>query len=195
MTTLYTGQSHWISEQTDIYSAVFWKIIAENWFSLKVTKLCFPSVLYSHHHVREVRRQKEMGGSQGSPRLLAGFRHPAGSQPWECWSRAVHQAATSPHRGQLLWAEASPGGEWPDMDGPVPGAEWVGSPLRGPGPALRAGMLSHCRCPPAAHLRQLCPGRHELLHRDPLHYREWRLHSEALPRLTTQFTLFQFTSE
>lgn len=55
----------------------------------------------------------------------------------------MHQAAASSHRGQLLWAEASPGGQRPDMDGPVLGAEWVGSPLGGPGPAVGERMLSH----------------------------------------------------
>ncbi len=83
-----------------------------------------------------------------------------------------HFVNSSPHCGQLLGAEAPPGGQRPDMDGPVPGAQRVGSPTGGPGPVVRAGMFSHRRCPPAAHLCQLCAGGYELLCRDPLHYRE-----------------------
>lgn len=157
----------------------------ENCLVITLTELwtCFPSFLHSHH-VREIRWEKEVGGSQGSPGLLAGLRYPAGGQPGECWSRALHQTAAGSHCGQLLWAKASSGRQWPDMDGPVPGAERAGSAPGGPGPALGTGMLSHSRCPAATHLCQLRPGSDELLCRDPLHYREWRIHSEALPRLT-----------
>lgn len=84
----------------------------------------------------------------------------------------MHQTAAGSHCGQLLWPEASTGRQRPDMDGPVPGAEWSGSAPGGPGPALRTGMFSHCRRPPAAHLRQLRAGSDEFFCGDPLHYRE-----------------------
>lgn len=140
--------------------------------------------LYSSN-VWKIRWEKEVGGGQGSPGFLAGLWHSAGSQPGEFWSRAVHQTAPSPHCRQLLWAEASPGRQRSDMDGAVPGVKWAGSPPGGPGPSLRARMLSHCRCSPAAHLRQLRPSSDELDGGDSLHHRKRGIHSEALPRLTT----------
>ena len=147
----------------------------------------FSSFLHSatSHHVREVRWKKEVGGGQGSHGLVSGLRPPTGGQPGERRPRAVHQAAAGSHCGQLLGAEASPGGQRPDMDGPVPGAQRTGSAPGSPGPALGARVLSHRRRPAAAHLCELRAGGHELLYGDPLHYRQWGIHSEAVTRLTT----------
>lgn len=124
-----------------------------------------------------------MGDSQGPPGLLAGLGHPAGGQPGERRPRAVHPPPASPHCCQLLWVEAPPGGQRPDMDGPVPGAERAGSPPGGSGPTLGSGMLSHRGRLAAAHVRQLRPRGDELIGGDPLHHRERGIHSEALTRL------------
>ena len=124
-----------------------------------------------------------MGSGQGPPGLLPGLGLAARSQPGERRPGAVHQAAAGAHCGQLLWAEAPAGGQRSGMDGAVPGAQRPGSPPGGPGPAVGAGLLSHRRRPPAAHLRQLREGGDELFGGDPLHRGERGLHPQTLPRL------------
>lgn len=124
------------------------------------------------HHVRDIRWEKEVGSSQGSPGLLSGLRHAAGGQLGERRPRAVHQTAAGSHRGKLLGPEATPGRQRPDMDGPVSGAVRAGSAPGGPGPALGPRVLPHRRRLAAAHVRQLRPSRNELISRDPLHHRE-----------------------
>lgn len=138
------------------------------------------------HHVRDIRWEKEMGSSQGSPGLLSGLRHTAGGQPGERRSRAVHQIAAGSHRGKLLWAEASPGRQRPDMDGAVSGAEWAGSTPGSPGPALGARVLPHRGCLIAAHMCQLRPSGNELISRNPLHHRKRGVHSQAFSRSVQQ---------
>lgn len=141
-----------------------------------------PDLLSAANHVGEVRWEKEVGGGPGSPGLLSGLGHAAGGQPGERRRRAVHPAAAGAHRGQLLGAEAPPGGQRPDMDGAVPGAERPGPPAGGSGPAVGPRVLPHRRRPAAADLRQLRAGGHELLGGDPLHHRERGIHPQALPR-------------
>ena len=73
------------------------------------------------------------------------------------------------HGGELLWSEATVGGQRSGLDGPVPGAAGSGPADGGVGANVRSRLRSHRRRSAAADLHRLRPSRHELIGRTALH--------------------------